>query len=338
VTSAPRRLAAVLALPLALLAACANAPSDTSAGTTTTTSVAPSESGSASTSESPTASATPTVKAATSPVVQTPLGVSATGVFGDKPAITVPATTAPTDLKVNVLSPGTGTVVAKGEYVVVNYLGRIWKPKAGKTPVFDNSYDRHAPIGFTAGSGGMIKGWEQGLMGQKVGSRVLLSIPPSLGYGTTGNSELSGQTLVFVVDLVDAVAKDASATGTVISSLPAGFPQVVSVSGQKPSFGSVAGVKVGAKPVSTLLIKGNGPAVIDSSKQLLLQFLQADEKGKVSTSTWDSGPQTVPASQVLASLDALKGQPVGSRAMMVAPGQNGSTSGVLLIVDVLSQY
>ena len=124
----------------------------------------------------------------------------ATGGFGEKPEITFPAGDAPEGLQVKVLVQGDGQEVAAGDNIVVHYLGQSWGGG-----VFDNSYDRGATIDFPIGLGAVIGGWDQGLVGQLVGSRVLLSIPPELGYGQRGVPQAGigpGATLVFVVDIV----------------------------------------------------------------------------------------------------------------------------------------
>jgi peptidylprolyl isomerase len=125
---------------------------------------------------------------------------TASGAFGDKPAITFPEGGAPSGLQVQVLEEGTGPVVEAGRTIVVNYLGQTWGGH-----VFDNSYDRGAPIDFPIGVGAVIGGWDKGLVGKNVGSRVLLSIPPEHGYGMRGVPQAGiggGDTLVFVVDVV----------------------------------------------------------------------------------------------------------------------------------------
>lgn len=127
---------------------------------------------------------------------------TASGSFGDKPELTFPETAAPADLEVQVLEAGTGPVVEAGQTIKVNYLGQIWGGH-----VFDNSYDRGSSIGFPIGVGRVISGWDSGLVGQTVGSRVLLSIPPHEGYGPGGNprARIGGDdTLVFVVDVIGA--------------------------------------------------------------------------------------------------------------------------------------
>lgn len=126
---------------------------------------------------------------------------TATGGFGDKPVITFPQGDAPEGLHVEVLVAGDGPEIGRADNIVVNYLGQAWGGQ-----IFDNSYDRGAPIDFPIGVGAVIGGWDQGLVGQPLGSRLLLSIPPELGYGQRGVPHAGipgGATLVFVVDLVD---------------------------------------------------------------------------------------------------------------------------------------
>ncbi len=104
------------------------------------------------------------------------------------------------------LYDGTGAVVKKGQTVFARYLGQVYK---GKKP-FDENFDGDAPAGFqlTSGaSGGVIPGWVKGLVGQRVGSEVVMEIPPKDGYGKAGNSQagIKGtDTLYFVVDILGA--------------------------------------------------------------------------------------------------------------------------------------
>ena len=81
-----------------------------------------------------------------------------------------------------------------------DYLGQVWDGN-----VFDNSYDRGAPLSFQIGVGMVIPGWDEGLVGKRVGDRVLLSIPAELGYGERGVPQAGipgGATLVFVTDIL----------------------------------------------------------------------------------------------------------------------------------------
>ncbi len=125
------------------------------------------------------------------------------GAAGKAPTITIPKNAAPTTLVVKNLIKGTGAKVAKGQLIVVQYTGVIWR--TGK--VFDSSWSRGEPFGTPIGQSQVIKGWDTGLVGQTVGSRVLLVIPPADGYKSAGqpSAGIKGtDTLVFVVDIVAA--------------------------------------------------------------------------------------------------------------------------------------
>jgi peptidylprolyl isomerase len=122
------------------------------------------------------------------------------GSFGEKPTLTFPAGSPSGELEVSVLSRGDGALVEAGDDIEVHYLGQAWNGG-----VFDNSYDRRSSISFGIGVGQVIAGWDEGLVGQQVGSRVLLSVPSHLGYGDRGVPQAGikgGDTLVFVVDIV----------------------------------------------------------------------------------------------------------------------------------------
>jgi FKBP-type peptidyl-prolyl cis-trans isomerase len=135
----------------------------------------------------------------TLPTVTPPAATSTAG-----PTIKIPAKVTPSKkLQVKALIKGTGAVVQKGEDIAVQYTGVIWR--TGK--VFDSSWARKTPFSTVIGEGQVIPGWDTGLVGQTVGSRVLLVIPPVDGYGTAGESEagIKGtDTLVFVVDILAA--------------------------------------------------------------------------------------------------------------------------------------
>jgi peptidylprolyl isomerase len=99
-----------------------------------------------------------------------------------KPTITLPDSAPPSTLQIKVLDQGSGAVVTTGQQISVDYVGVVWP---GGTQ-FDASYDRKQPATFGIGVKKVIAGWDEGLVGQKVGSRVLLVIPPDKGYGAKG--------------------------------------------------------------------------------------------------------------------------------------------------------
>jgi peptidylprolyl isomerase len=117
------------------------------------------------------------------------------------PTITVPKTAAPTALVSQNLIDGTGAEVTTGQTITVHYTGALWTDGT----VFDSSWTRKSPATFAIGTGNVIPGWDKGLVGKKVGSRVLLVVPPADGYGAQGHGQIpANATLVFVVDILDA--------------------------------------------------------------------------------------------------------------------------------------
>jgi peptidylprolyl isomerase len=97
---------------------------------------------------------------------------------------------------------GTGPVVKKGQTITVNYLGQVYK---GKAP-FDESFSK-AAVTFAIGQGQVIAGWDKTIVGAKVGSRLILAIPPQDGYGKAGKPDggIKGtDTMYFVVDILGA--------------------------------------------------------------------------------------------------------------------------------------
>ena len=119
-----------------------------------------------------------------------------------KPEIDFPDGAAPTDLVIEDLVLGDGAEAKAGDSVSAHYVGVAHS--TGEE--FDASWSRGAPLDFRLGLGQVIKGWDDGIAGMKVGGRRKLTIPPSLAYGDrgAGGAIKPGETLIFVVDLVDA--------------------------------------------------------------------------------------------------------------------------------------
>lgn len=118
------------------------------------------------------------------------------------PTITVPDGDPPVELVAQPLIEGEGDVVEAGQTITVHYTGVLWD--TGE--VFDSSWESGTPASFPIGTGGVIPGWDKGLVGRTVGSQVLLVIPPADGYPEGSGSIPPGATLVFVVDILDAHA------------------------------------------------------------------------------------------------------------------------------------
>src|SRR6187402_3388426 len=106
----------------------------------------------------------------------------------------------PEGLAVEVLEVGTGAPVEEGQSISVHYSGWLWNG----TP-FDSSWDRGEPISFVIARGSLIAGWVDGIVGQPVGSKLLLVVPPESGYGARAVGPIpANSTLVFAVDVLDA--------------------------------------------------------------------------------------------------------------------------------------
>jgi peptidylprolyl isomerase len=117
-----------------------------------------------------------------------------------KPTIPKPTGEPPTELQTKDIVVGTGPAAKAGDTVQMEYVGTSWS--TGQQ--FDASWDSGRPFTFQLGSGNVITGWDQGIVGMKQGGRRLLVIPPDLGYGAEGaggGAIAPNETLVFVVDL-----------------------------------------------------------------------------------------------------------------------------------------
>ncbi len=138
-----------------------------------------------------TAGETKTTAAATTPT---------SGALSKEPTVTPPSGPAPAKLETKELIVGTGAEAKAGDSVTVNYVGVLYK--GGKQ--FNASWETGKPFTFTLGKGEVIKGWDQGIVGMKVGGRRELIIPASLAYGAAGRPPTipKNEALVFVVDLL----------------------------------------------------------------------------------------------------------------------------------------
>jgi peptidylprolyl isomerase len=336
------RLALLLAAVI-LLGACSSGSHSPAAGSSPSS--GPSWTSSTSTANAPSSGGAPVVEN---------IGIKVAGAFNTNPTLTFPARQAPKQLIEQAIITGTGAPIASGDTVITNYVGEIWPTKIGsQAKVFDSSFSRGAPTGFVIGTGAVIPGFDKTLVGKRLGSRMLLSIPPADGYGPSGNSQagISGtDTLVFVIDLLADYKPNASAPGVVASQLPAtGWPKITNTPARQPVITSVAGVKAPTSPTSKLLVKGSG-AKIDPSKTLVLQLVQTDiATGKQTQSTWGKQPQLVSAQSVLSLVTALSGQSIGARAVALLPASPAqpatataasqpATPPEVLVVDVVGQF
>ncbi|HET6693025.1 MAG TPA: FKBP-type peptidyl-prolyl cis-trans isomerase [Pedococcus sp.] len=118
-----------------------------------------------------------------------------------KPEIDFPGDEAPSDLVIEDLKDGDGAEAGAGDTIKAHYVGVAHS--TGEE--FDASWNRGAPLEFRLGVGQVIRGWDEGIIGMRVGGRRRLTIPADMAYGDRGAGSVikPGETLIFVVDLVD---------------------------------------------------------------------------------------------------------------------------------------
>lgn len=304
-------LAGVVALAVSL-SACGSPSADPTPDPST---AMPSETASA--SETP--SAAPS-SAASITLAKDLSAITVTGDKGKKPTVKGPWPWGIEDTQVKVLSPGTGTVVPDSGQVQVNYIGingRTGEP-------FDDSYERGAPAVF--GVDQVIPGFKQGLVGQKVGSQVLIGIPSKDGYGEGGQPGAGiqgGDTLLFVVEIVNASLP--GPTGEPVAPA-AGLPTVADQGGTPKV--TVPGGQPPAKLVAQPLIKGPGRK-ITAKDNVTVNYLAVDyETGEELVSTYGDKPQSGLLSDVIKGWQqGLEGQTLGSRVLLVVPPADAYPNG-----------
>ena len=328
----PVLLLAAACLPVVLLSACGKSDAGAPPATTTGT-------GSA------TATGTPSATSTWSGSLP-----SVSGGFGQQTTVTIPKGAPPGDLQVKVLKQGDGATLQKGDLAVVDYVGAIW----ASGHVFDSSFKHGGPVGFPIGVGQVIPGWDHSLVGQKVGSRILMVLPPSEGYGSAGASQVGitgTDTLVFAVDILGAHAGDESASGKATPPGDDGVPGVTVTPG-KPTIT----IPPGSPPNKLIVypvITGDGPKV-RKGDTIVVQYVGVVwNGGKQFDATWDRNEPvalTIGAGQVIKGWDqGLVGQTVGSRVVLVLPpayayGSKGNppqiqpTDTIVFAVDILAAY
>jgi peptidylprolyl isomerase len=233
-------------------------------------------------------------------------------------------------------------VVAKGNLLVANYVGQIWRGK-----VFDSSFSRHELASFPIGVGQVIPGWDKGLVGLTIGSRVLLVLPPVDGYGKTGNTQAGitpTDTLAFVVDLVASYAKTvAGDLHAVPQKVASGLPVVDGALGVQPKLTVPKGLKAPTKLATVLLDKGHGAPA--KAGMVILQYVVVDwTTDKVVESTWTTGTpdgELIGASEDGSSvLNGLVGLPIGSRVLLDIPAStssSGTTPAAAIAIDIIAE-
>ncbi|MGW2959653.1 FKBP-type peptidyl-prolyl cis-trans isomerase [Streptomyces sp. NPDC001220] len=287
------------------------------------------------------ASAAPSGSASSVPppkIVDGPLPAITAGTkFDEKPTVAKGSGDPSKDLAVKTVIAGSGKTVAENDFIQANYLGQIWST----AKVFDESYDR-TPLLMQLAQGSIIDGWRYGLAGKKVGSRVLMAVPPTWGYGTAGNSQagIKGtDTLVFVVDVLNSFNSKSSSTGKEVAQSDSALPKVgTNTDGKAPSI-DIPKADPPKTLVSNYVLEGDGPEV-KSSQTVLCQFKgEVWDSGKAFEQTYDSGRlaqfAVAQMQEVVKGLaQGITGKKVGSRLLIVVPpdlayGNNPPSGGVV---------
>jgi peptidylprolyl isomerase len=275
-------------------------------------------------------------------------GPKVTGAFGADPVIAIPNGKPSSDLQVDTLIKGKGPVVGASDYVLLNVEGKVW---AGDRLVVDSFTDRQ-PQGLPLSTA--MPAWRK-LAGARVGSRVLMIVPPKDGFGTAGNPQaniMGSDTLVFVFDVVDSIARGTSAAGTPVPYHPGPDMPVVGPMGKNgPKITVPSKAKPPATLTSTVLRKGKGPAIISGDTVVAQYTGVVWRTGKVFDSSWSRGfPQSfvLGAGQVVAGWEqGLGGHTVGSRILLTVPAALGygdqgkapdinGTDTLVFVVDIVA--
>lgn len=229
----------------------------------------------------------------------------------------------PKELKTEVIKKGDGATLQDGDAVQVNYLGQEWD----STKPFDDSFGSGKPFGLVIGAGMVIPGWEQGLTGQKVGSRVELVIPPDLAYGQQGKGDIKpDSTLVFVADILSSKKVPVSAKGTAVAQDDSALPKVgTNTDGKAPSM-EIPKSDPPKKLVSDYVLESDGEAVKESDTVVVNYEAYLWKGAEKFDSTYASGKVAAfPLSNIAVKglKDGLIGKKVGSRVLLVIPPDQG---------------
>ncbi len=248
----------------------------------------------------------------------------------EKPEVAIPAEL-PTELLVTDLVTGTGPAAAAGDLVVVDYVG----VRSADGTEFDNSYDRGQPFPVTLGTGGVIKGWDEGLVGIQAGGRRQLDIPAELAYGDAGAGDViqPGDALTFVIEARAIITlPDASAE-----------PDI-----------TIEGAANVTELTTTDLVTGEGDAVTSGDRVYVHLIAYRADTGEQLNSTWADGQPfdfTLGGGAPLPGIEAgVEGMQVGGRRQITIPfadafGDAGNenlglpaSTDLVLVIDLVGAY
>jgi FKBP-type peptidyl-prolyl cis-trans isomerase len=283
--------------------------------------------------------------------------LSVSGGYGKAAKVKIPKDLKqPVKTTTEVIQPGNGATVTKGDYTFINALTYVWNHKKYKAKVVgDNTLTTNKPQAIQVGGGQTLAGLEAGLTGKKVGSRVVIEIPPKDGLGTQGNSQYgitASDTLVFVVDIVGTYGKNSTASGTPKAATDSSLPTVKDNGAGKAPTVTIPKTAAPTTLKTETLIQGTGTTVAAKNVLVMQYHGVIWRTGQMFDSTYTKGTPFVTqigTGQVIKGWDkALVGQKVGSRVLMVIPpadgyGSKGSgaikgTDTMVFVADILAAY
>lgn len=249
-----------------------------------------------------------------------------------KPDVEIPDAI-PDELVVTTLVEGEGPEAVAGDTLIVDYVG----VRTEDGVEFDNSYERGQPLAVTLGSGGVIEGWDLGLVGARAGERRQLDIPSDLAYGSEARSEVirEDEALTFVVDVRSVISSDPD-------DAPVGDLDELGVDHDER-----------ATEVTTVdLVEGDGD-VLEMGDTAVFHFVMfRADNGLALDSTWTTQPIQLPLEEgnFPGLLAGLPGMRVGGRRAITVPPEDGfgpdgnpqlglpADTDIVLVVDLLGTY
>ncbi|MFD5430185.1 FKBP-type peptidyl-prolyl cis-trans isomerase [Streptomyces sp. NPDC127084] len=263
------------------------------------------------------------------------------------PTVTPGKGAPPPDLTIRTLVKGSGSVVRKNDFAKIYYLGQVWNAKRP----FDINFDEKQQPVIRVGAGQITKGLDQSLEGQRVGSRILVTLPPRLAYGNQGYAPHipPKATLIFVVDILNAVRPAVAVKG----GLPVAMRNHALPAIKENPGGPSPSIEIPEKStppknlVSKYVIEGNGPIVGGGDPLILAYKTMIWETRKTINDTYSQSMlQVLAPNRLFKGLQlGLIGKKVGSRVMLVVPPAFGmgkqesipADATLVLSVDILSK-
>ena len=247
----------------------------------------------------------------------------------DKPEVEIPDEI-PTELQITVVEPGSGPEAQAGDTVIVDYVG----VRSSDGVEFDNSYDRFEPFPVVLGQGGVIKGWDDGLVGAQAGAKIRLDIPSDLAYGAEARGDIIGENeaLTFLIE-VRAV-------------IPPQNPE------DAPTEPGVEASEGATETTTVDLREGDGEELQAGQTGYINYVLYRGDNLVELESSWGAQPAPVPtaAGGFPGFVNGLPGMKVGGRRAIIIPpedafGPDGNPqlglpagTDMILVVDLLGVY